>query len=74
MEYVTIADKVAKSDNGHSAIIGHTFIPGVGRVSLFSDRDAREAWVEYVGALKDKGQFVALASNGKPVDVVWGIL
>jgi hypothetical protein len=72
MDYVAIADRVAEANDSHSAIIGHTFIGGVGRVSLFSDEEAREAWIKHVGPLRKQGQFIALSSGNLPINVVWG--
>lgn len=71
-QIVDIADHVSESVDSHSAIIGSEFIPGVGRVTLFTDVEAREAWESHVKPLKDKGHILALSSKGSPVSIVWG--
>lgn len=70
-QIVEIADFVSESNN-HSAIIGSRFISGRGRVTLFTDTEARDAWESHVRPLKDKGHILALSSKGVPVSIVWG--
>ena len=71
--YATVlADRVSQSDTP-DAIIGGGFIPGVGKVILFTDVDARQGWINHVGPLKEQGQFLGLSSEGLPISVVWGV-
>lgn len=73
MSISILADTIVeKSKDVHSAIIGREFIHGVGKVTVFTDLEAREAWEAHVKPLKDKGHILALSSKGEPVSIVWG--
>lgn len=72
MSIVALADFVSDSHDIYSAIIGEDFLPGVGKVILFTDTEARDAWESHVRPLKDKGHVLALNSFGQQVSIVWG--